>query len=168
VSKSLVELCDHLTVVVRELAEQRLDAREIVAEFRKLHLKYIEASSIELQDRTLIQLVNQVSRRRPAPALVPGEPDLFGYNVPPVVVIRQKVGGKVRKAHALTMKMTKAEALAWIEDHSRARDEYTEDVAEMSRLLDEADRFFETPASTLEDALTAKSAKEGAKKSADA
>lgn len=163
----MMELCNHLTVVVRELAEKRLGSREIVAEFRKRHARAIAKATRELEDRALVQLVSQVSHRRPAPALAPEGPDLFGYRVSTVVVIPKEVGGKTRSTRALTIDMNERELKAWIDTHSQQRDEITEEVAEMTRLYKDAKPFFKRTDTTVEEALAAKLDKEGAKVSAE-
>ena len=164
-SKPLIELCDQLTVVVRELAEKRLDSREIVAEFRKRHPRTIAKASRDLEDKALVQLVSQVSHRRPAAALVPEGPDLFGYRVSTVVVIPKEAGGKPTRA--LTTGMNERELKSWIETHSQQRDDITEEVAEMSRLYGDAKPFFATSATTIAEALAAKAAKETASAAVD-
>ena len=156
-SKPLIELCDQLTVVVRELAEKRLDSREIVAEFRRRHARTISNASRDLEDKALVQLVSQVSRRRPALGLVPEGPDLFGYRVSAVVVVPRNLGGKPQRV--LTTEMNERELKTWIAGHSQQRDEITEEVAEMSRLYQDVKDFFTTPDTTIAEAMASKHAK---------
>ena len=154
------ELSDQLTVVVRELAEKRLSSREIIAEFRKRHPRLIARVSKELEDAALIQKVSQVSRRRPAPALAPDQPDLFGYRVASVVALPNELGGKQRTTRALTTAMRERELRAWIDAHTQQRDDMTDEVAEMNRLYNDVRPYFATAETTVEEALAAKAEKE--------
>jgi hypothetical protein len=150
-------LRSELAVTVRDLADEDLSTREIWDRFAKKKLSLCHAAQTDLYAMAGVQLVNQVSHRRPNATLVPGQGDLFaGYSIPSVVAVKAKNAGKTRSVRRKSTTLTYAEAQAWVKAHSQVRDVLSTEVAEMNRLLHDIKPYITSPQNTLEEALAAR------------
>jgi hypothetical protein len=157
--KPITELRSELAVIVRDLADEDLSTREISDRFIKKKISLCHAAQMDLYRMAVVQLVNQVSHRRPRATLVPGQGDLFaGYGIPSIVAVKPKAPGKTRSVRRKATTLTYAEAQAWVRAHSQVRDELSREVAEMNRLLRDVKPYITSPQDTLEEALASRAA----------
>jgi hypothetical protein len=150
----LTEIRDLLSASVRQLGDDGLSSREMVAEFRKGHHRQIAAVTSALVDIALIKLVGEVSERRPSATLVPGQGDLFaGFGVPSAVVIT--VAGHAEKQRKAFPKLTYDELKSWYKHHSKERESDERKLLEVDRLLRTIKPFMKSGNMTVEEGLAA-------------
>jgi hypothetical protein len=153
-SAELTEIRDLLSATIRQLGDEGLSSREMVAEFRKKHHREINSVSAALIDIALVKLVGEVSERRPSATLVPGQGDLFaGFGVPAAVVI--SVAGHPEKQRKAFPKLTYGELLGWFKEHSKERESDVRKLLEVRRLLRVIKPFMKTGDMTVEEGLAA-------------
>jgi hypothetical protein len=150
----LTEIRDLLSATVRQLGDDGLSSREMVAEFRKRHHREIAAVTSALLDVALIKLVGEVSERRPSATLVPGQGDLFaGFGVPAAMAIA--VPGHAEKQRKAVPKLTYDELNGWYKEHSKERESDVRKLLEVRRLLRTIKPFMTTGDMTVEQGLAA-------------
>jgi hypothetical protein len=150
----LTEIRDLLSATVRQLGDDGLSSREMVAEFRKRHPREVAAVTSALLDVALIKLVGEVSERRPSVTFAPGQGDLFaGFGVPAAVAIT--VAGHAEKQRKAFPKLTLNELLGWYKDHSKERESDVRKLLEVRRLLKLIRPFMKTGDMTVEEGLAA-------------
>ena len=150
----LTEIRDLLSATIRQLGDDGLSSREMVAEFRKKHLREINTASSALIDIALIKLVGDVSERRPTATLVPGQGDLFaGFGVPAAVAI--SVAGHPEKQRKAFPKLTYDELMGWFKEHSKERESDVRRLLEVRRLMRMIKPFMKTSDMTVEEGLAA-------------
>jgi hypothetical protein len=150
----LTEIRDLLSATIRQLGDDGLSSRDMVAEFKKRHHREIAAASSALLDIALIKLVGEVSERRPCATLVPGQGDLFaGFGVPAAVVIT--VAGYSEKQRKAFPKLTYDELTSWYKDHSKERESDLRKLSEVRRLLKMIKPYMKSGQMTVEEGLAA-------------
>jgi hypothetical protein len=154
-NENLSKLRDRLSFINLELAGSRLTSREIVSKFMERERELIEATSSEILQIGLIQLLNQVSNRRPA-SVEHGQADLFaGHNDFPVVVVVPvtAANGKKRAERRRFVDMTLAEALEWLDGHLRTREADDQKLIDARQIIERAAPHIKDTSKTIEDGL---------------
>ena len=165
---SLSEIRDLLSALGGQLGASDLNSRQIVATFRAEHPREVGSANDQLVDIALIKLLNDVSRRRPTPTVASGAGDLFShYNVPALVAVPATVaaGRREYKRKSFTS-LTFGEAVAWLEAHTKERDESHTRYEGARALIERVKPFVTSSSMTMQEALALADAAERAKASA--